>query len=136
MSIPLSGDPVAQPSPSPAEAVSSAGPGRPHLVVVTTRAGQPATPILTRFWHPRDRAWREHSFESLEHAIRMFVDENGWHLLQQQALHQPDARELIFEAHRADFSRPSTEQILRDIGMSPSRVADLLDSGPDPRPSA
>ena len=133
MSIPLSGDPVALPSPSPADSALAPA-GRPHLVVVTARAADAASPVqlVTRFWHPRDRAWREDSFESLEHAVRLFVDENGWQLLQQQALDAPHAHELIFQARRADFSRPSTEQILRDIGMSAERVADLLDPGADP----
>jgi hypothetical protein len=34
--------------------------------------------------------------------------------------------ELIFRAHRVDFTRPSREQILRDIGMTPDDVSDLL----------
>ena len=42
-------------------------------------------------------------------------------------LDAPLAVELIFKAHRVDFTRPSREQILRDIGMTPDDVSDLLD---------
>jgi hypothetical protein len=66
-------------------------------------------------------------FDSLDHALRLFVDESGWVLRQQQALDSPEAHELIFEARREDFSRPSTEQILQDVGLSPEEVAHLLD---------
>jgi hypothetical protein len=109
--------------------------GRPHLVVVRTRAidrvREPEAPgrtvLLTRFWHPRDRTWSTNYFESLEHALRLFVDESGWRLMQQQALDAPHRHELVFEARRADFTRPSTEDLLREIGMTPATVADLLD---------
>lgn len=107
-------------------------PGRVHWVVVVTRqtkAGDkvPAgTLLLTRFWHPRDHLWSENAFESLDHALRLFVDESGWVLRQQQALDGPNAHELIFEARREDFSRPSTEQILQEVGLSPEDVAHLL----------
>ena len=37
-------------------------------------------------------------------------------LRQQQALDGPHAFELIFEARREDFSRPSTEAMLQDVG--------------------
>jgi hypothetical protein len=106
--------------------------GRVHWVVVMTRSPQPedkAPPgiaLLTRFWHPRDRCWRENAFESLDHAIRLFVDETGWVLRQQQALDDPQAHELIFEARREDFSRPSTEQMLQEVGLTPQDVADLM----------
>ena len=66
-------------------------------------------------------------FESLDHALRLFVDESGWVLHQQQALDAPDAHELIFEARREDFSRPSTEQMLQEVGLSPEEVAKLLE---------
>jgi hypothetical protein len=107
-------------------------PARVHLVVVTTRALETTeapsagTVLRTRFWHPRDRRWSENDFESLEHALRLFVDESGWVLRQEQALDAPLAHELIFEAHRIDFTRPSREQILRDIGMTPEGVNRLL----------
>jgi hypothetical protein len=108
-------------------------PGRVHWVVVTTRhvegeggsAGAPS--IHTRFWHPRDHRWSENVFDSLDHALRLFVDESGWVLRQQQALDSRDAHELIFEARREDFSRPSTAEILEDVGLSREDVAELLD---------
>jgi hypothetical protein len=107
-------------------------PGRVHWVVVVTRQlqlgdkGPPGSTLLTRFWHPRDHCWSENAFESLDHAIRLFVDESGWVLRQQQALDAPLAHELLFEARREDFSRPSTEQMLQEVGLSPEDVADLL----------
>ena len=107
-------------------------PGRIHWVVVTTRPPEledkvaPGINLLTRFWHPRDRSWSENAFESLDHAIRLFVDESGWVLRQQQALDVPQAHELLFEARREDFSRPSTEQMLEEVGLTPEDVADLL----------
>jgi hypothetical protein len=122
------------PLPETAEqGVQLTAPSRVHLVVVTTRAlreedGAGAGLMLrTRFWHPRDRRWSENDFESLEHARRLFVDESGWALRQEQALDDPLAHELIFEARRVDFTRPSREQILRDIGMTPEGVNRMLD---------
>ena len=122
------------PLPGAAEqAVDAPAPSRAHLVVVITRAlreedGAAAGLVLrTRFWHPRDRRWSENDFESLEHARRLFVDESGWVLRQEQALDDPLANELIFEARRVDFTRPSREQILRDIGMTPETVNRMLD---------
>ena len=123
------GTPVVQAAP---ELLKSERSGRVHWVVVTTRAAGPKdkTPagavLLTRFWHPRDHCWSENAFESLDHALRLFVDESGWVLRQQQALDGPHAHELIFEARREDFSRPSTEQILQDVGLTPQDVAKLL----------
>jgi len=107
-------------------------PGRIHWVVVVTREVQPSdkvppgTLLLTRFWHPRDHRWSENAFESLDHALRLFVDESGWMLRQQQALDRPYAHELVFEARREDFSRPSTEQMLQEVGLTPQDVAHLL----------
>jgi hypothetical protein len=107
--------------------------GRVHWVVVMTRPASQADKIpagvvlLTRFWHPRDQCWSENAFESLDHAIRLFVDESGWVLRQQQSLDGPHAYELIFEARREDFSRPSTEQMLQDVGLTPQEVAKLLE---------
>jgi hypothetical protein len=101
-------------------------------VVVVTRAlskeddAPEGMVLVTRFWHPRDHRWSENSFESLDHALRLFVDESGWVLRQQQALEGPHAFELIFEARREDFSRPSTEQMLEEVGLSPQDVAKLL----------
>jgi hypothetical protein len=65
-------------------------------------------------------------FESLEHALHLFVDESGWVLRQQQRLDAPLAFELIFEARREDFSRPSTEAMLEDAGFTPEDAADLI----------
>jgi hypothetical protein len=107
-------------------------PGRAHWVVVVTRPVQPAdkappgSMLVTRFWHPRDHRWSENAFESLDHALRLFVDESGWALRQQQTLDGPQAHELIFEARREDFSRPSTEQMLQEVGLTPQDVAHLL----------
>jgi hypothetical protein len=120
-----------QPAEQPASAVP-ARPGRVHLVVVVTRAVTPAdrTPpgvvLVSRFWHPSLHRWSENAFESLEHAMHLFVDESGWVLRQQQALEAPHAYELIFEARREDFSRPSTEAMLQDVGLTPEDVADLM----------
>ena len=106
--------------------------GRVHWVVVITRSPRPedqappGTALFTRWWHPRDRCWSENAFESLDHAIRLFVDESGWVLRQQQALDSPQAHELLFEARREDFSRPSTEQMLHEVGLTPEDVADLM----------
>ena len=114
--------------------------GRPNLVVVRTRAAASSGPegsvLVTRFWHPRDRRWSENHFESLEHALRLFVDESGWALRQQQDLQAAHAYELIFEARREDFAGPSTDELLEEVGFSPADVATLMDrvdrhSGPD-----
>jgi hypothetical protein len=120
-----------QPATEPATD-QSLRPGRVHLVVVVTRAVTPAdtTPpsavLVSRFWHPSLHRWSENSFESLEHAIHLFVDESGWVLLQQQPLDALHAYELVFEARREDFSRPSTEAMLHDVGLTPEEVADLM----------
>ena len=129
--------PFAAAAPAPAvqtapELPGADRPGRIHWVVVVTRAVQPSdkvppgTILLTRFWHPRDHRWSENGFESLDHALRLFVDESGWMLRQQQALDRPYAHELVFEARREDFSRPSTEQMLQEVGLTPQDVAHLL----------
>jgi hypothetical protein len=106
---------------------------RLHLVVVTTRAlgateaASTGATLRTRFWHPRDRRWSENDFESLEHARRLFVDESGWVLRQEQELDAPLAHEWIFEAHRIDFTRPNQEAILEEMGMTPEGVDRLLE---------
>jgi hypothetical protein len=121
--------PVLEPAP---RLLESERPGRVHWVVVRTRPPTESdkvtagTVLVTCFWHPRDHRWTENAFESLDHALRLFVDESGWVLRQQQALDGPHAYELIFEARREDFSRPSTEQMLEDVGLSPQEVAKLL----------
>jgi hypothetical protein len=122
-----SGQPEVLPAPE-----ETSRPGPPHLVVVMTRAitGEDKAPqgavLVTRFWHPRDRCWSENYFESIDHALRLFVDESGWTLLQRQGLAGPHEHELIFEARRTDFSGPSTEEILHQVGLTPQNVADLL----------
>jgi hypothetical protein len=121
--------PLVEAAPDPLRSERS---GRVHWVVVVTRPasdGESApggAVLLTRFWHPRDHCWSENAFESLDHALRLFVDESGWVLRQQQPLDGPHAHELIFEARREDFSRPSTEQILEEVGLTPQDVAKLL----------
>lgn len=123
--------PVPLPASAPAPEVLDA-PKRKHLVVVTTRAlAKGESPIVgalirTRFWHPRDHRWNENDFESLEHAKRLFIEESGWVLRQEQSLAAPHAFELIFEAHRVDFTRPSQEDILREVGLTPESVNRLL----------
>jgi uncharacterized protein YceK len=108
-------------------------PGRVHWVVVMTHRvdgaeGVEAGPTIhTRFWHPRDHRWSENVFESLDHALRLFVDESGWVLRQHQVLDLPDTHELIFEARREDFSRPSTAEMLEEVGLTREDVAKLLD---------
>jgi hypothetical protein len=100
--------------------------------VVVTRAVTaadrlPATAVLvSRFWHPRDRRWSENHFESLDHALRLFVDESGWVLRQQQPLAGPHAWELIFEARRADFANLTTTELLEVVGLSKERVERLI----------
>jgi len=130
--------PMLEPAP---RLLESDRPGRAHWVVVRTRPPTEGdsvplgTLLVTRFWHPRDRCWSENAFESLDHALRLFVDESGWVLRQQQALDGPNIYELIFEARREDFSRPSTEQMLEEVGLSPQEVAKLLNRiDQDPAP--
>lgn len=125
---------LAVPVPLPAaEAEAPGRPGRPHLVVVRTRAVTPednapeGATVHTRFWHPSDHRWSDNVFDGIEHALRLFIDESGWTLRQQQRLDGPLAAELIFEARREDFSRPSTEEILEDVGLSPRDVARLIE---------
>jgi len=109
-----------------------ARPGRPHLVVVVTRPvangeGLPAGSVLvTRFWHPRDHRWSENHFESLEHALRLFVDESSWVLRQQQELDRTHAWELIFEARREDFANLTTTELLEVVGLSKERVEQVV----------
>jgi hypothetical protein len=129
---PLDPEPLAPAVETAPDPLKSERSGRVHWVVVMTRPPREdekvpgGATLLTRFWHPRDRCWSENAFESLDHALRLFVDESGWVLRQQQALDQPHAHELIFEARREDFSRPSTEQMLQDVGLTPQDVAKLL----------
>jgi hypothetical protein len=114
-----------------AEPLHPERPGRVHWVVVMTRRVEAQTSagsatLQTRFWHPRDHRWSENVFDSLDHALRLFVDESGWVLRQQQTLDHPDTHELLFEARREDFSRPSTAEMLEDVGLTREDVAKLL----------
>jgi hypothetical protein len=124
---------VAELQPSTQPAADTPGrSGRVHLVVVSTRAATPADAappgavLISRFWHPSLHRWSETPFESLEHALHLFVDESGWVLRQQQVLQGDHAYELIFEARRENFSRPSREAMLEDVGLTPEDVADLV----------
>src|SRR5215210_2688010 len=129
---PLDPEPLAPAVETAPDPLTSERSGRVHWVVVTTRPPHNGEKLpggailLTRFWHPRDRCWSENAFESLDHALRLFVDESGWVLRQHQALDVNHAHELLFEARREDFSRPSTEQMLQEVGLTPGDVADLL----------
>ena len=129
------GEPVGKevPLPAVAEQLDESLPSRrTHLVAVVTRAlveedgANPGDTIRERYWNPHDRRWLEADFDSLESLRRRHIEEVGWELLQEQSLDAPLAVELIFRAHRVDFTRPSREQILRDIGLTPDDVSDLL----------
>jgi hypothetical protein len=129
-------DPLETPVPLPAVAeqpAESLPPRRAHLVTVVTRAlaegeATPGAALRERFWNPHERRWSESDYASLEALRRRHVEESGWELLQEQQLDAPLAVELIFKAHRIDFTRPSREQILRDIGMTPEDVHHLLEN--------
>jgi hypothetical protein len=130
------GDPLGKeevPLPAVAEQPMESLPSRrTHLVTVVTRGlaekdgAEPEATLRERYWNPHDRRWSEADFDSLESLRRRHVEEQGWELLQEQKLDAPLAVELIFRAHRVDFTRPSREQVLRDIGMTPDDVSDLL----------
>jgi hypothetical protein len=129
------GESLGEEVPLPAVAeqpTESLPPRRTHLVTVVTRAlvdgdgGEPGATLRERYWNPHDRRWCETDFDSLEALRRRHIEEQGWELLQEQSLQAPLAVELIFKAHRVDFTRPSREQILRDIGLTPDDVSDLL----------
>jgi hypothetical protein len=129
------GEPLGKEEPLPAVAeqpTESLPSRRTHLVTVVTRAlaeadgAEPGATLRERYWNPHDRRWSEDDFDSLEALRRRHIEEQRWELLQEQKLDAPLAVELIFRAHRVDFTRPSREQILRDIGMTPDDVSDLL----------
>ncbi len=130
------GEPLQEPVPLPAvveQPIEAIPPKRAHLVVVVTHAltpddavGSGAT-IRARHWHPYEHRWEEADFASLDALRRRHLEESGWELLQEQHLDADLAVEMVFKAHRIDFTRPSREQILRDIGMTPDDVSELLD---------
>lgn len=130
------GAPLEPVVPQPAVAEQPVEPAprrRSHLVAMVTRAldeaetGGSGAALRARFWNPHERRWNEADYDSLERLRRRHVDEEGWELLQEQRLDAPLAVELIFRAHRIDFTRPSREQILRDIGMTPGDVDQMLE---------
>ena len=121
---------AAEPAEQPLEMLPAR---RTHLVAVVTRAlsdadnAEPGATVRARYWHPHERRWREEDYESLDTLRQRHIGESGWILLQEQQLDAPLAVELIFKAHRVDFVRPSREQILRDIGMTPDDVNQMLE---------
>jgi hypothetical protein len=124
----------AVPQPAVAEQPAEALPRRrSHLVVVVTHAldpseaGDSGAVLRARYWNPHEHRWSENDYDMLESLRRRHVEEEGWELLQEQQLDAPLAAELIFKAYRVDFTRPSREQILRDIGMTPDDVSQLLE---------
>jgi hypothetical protein len=130
------GDPLKKEVPLPAVAEQpseSLPPRRSHLVTVVTRSlieadqAEPGATLRERYWNPHDQRWSETDFDSLQSLRSRHIEEGGWELLQEQQLDAPLAVELIFKAHRVDFTRPSREQILRDIGMTPDDVSHLLE---------
>ena len=129
--VPL--EPVA-PRPAVAEQPAETLPRRrSHLVVVVTRAldaseaGDSGAVLRARYWNPHERRWSEHDYDTVESLRRRHIEEEGWELLQEQRVDAPLAVELIFKAYRVDFTRPSREQVLRDIGMTPDDVSQLLE---------
>lgn len=131
--VPLPAQAEQVPLPAVAEQpAESLPPKRTHLVAVVTRAlaegeaAETGAALRERYWNPHEQRWNETDFDSLESLRRRHVEEEGWELFQEQKLDAPLAVELIFQAHRVDFTRPSREQILRDIGMTPDDVSDLL----------
>ena len=102
-----------------------------HLVVVRTRPGPgraraAAGEIVATYWQPRRQAWREQTFESLEHALHLYLEENGWELRQQQPLDRPGVDELIFAASAEQLDPPTTrELLLEEVGLSPEDAEGL-----------
>ena len=123
--------PVPLPVPDPRASAAMPPSGLPiHLVVVRTRPGDPASAgeLVTRYWHPGRRAWQEHTFESLEHAMHLFVEENGWELRQQQPLDRARAEELIFAARPEDLDQPSARELLQEeVGLTAEDAEAMLE---------
>jgi hypothetical protein len=119
--------PVPLPVPDPQASAETPRSGhRIHLVVVRIRPGDPSSAgeIVTRYWHPARRAWQEQTFESREHALRLFVEEYGWELRQQQLLGRPRREELIFAARMEGPS--ARELLLEEVGLSPEDTEAML----------
>src|SRR4051812_50214798 len=103
-----------------------------HLIVVRTRAADltSAGELVTRYWHPGRRAWQEQTFESPEHAMHLFVEENGWELRQQQPLDRPGCEELIFAAGGGGPGQPRARGVLLGGGgVPPQNAQGLLGRG-------
>jgi hypothetical protein len=108
-----------------------------HLVVVSTDAlppspaagnGSAEVTLSTRYWHPRERQWIEQAFASLDSALNLFTELNGWRLRQRQALDRPERHELVFEAPRAAFAQASPAEVLEEeVGLSPQAAAELVE---------
>jgi hypothetical protein len=130
----FSESPVPLPVPDPLDSSAAEPPaGDTHLVVVRTRLSTDSTAaspgeIVTRYWHPRRRAWQEQTFESLEHAMHLFVEENGWVLRQQQLLDRAGAEELIFAVRLGELDQPSARDLLlEEVGLTPEDAEAMLD---------
>jgi hypothetical protein len=122
--------PVPLPVPDPAQSPAGSGSTEDvHLVVVRTRlSATPAEEIVARYWHPRRRAWQEQTFESLEHAMHLFIEENGWVLRQQQLLDKAGTEELIFAVRLEELDQPSARDLLlEEVGLTPEDAEALLD---------
>ena len=123
--------PARQPQPL-SQAKVPAGGRRVHLVVVTSRPAEKPMPdgtpmLIMRYWHPQESRWIEQSFESVEHAVRLFVDENGWVLRQQQVLESAAHHELIFQTQIERLSQPSVVEVLEaEVGLTHKDVEDML----------
>ena len=50
--------------------------------------------------------------------------------VKKQVLAGEHEHELIFRARKEDFHGPSTEEILKDVGLTPADVKELLDGEP------
>jgi hypothetical protein len=127
--LPESTVPLPVPDPQPSAVTPESG-RRFHLVVVRTRPADPSSAgeIVARHWHPGRRAWQEQTFESPEHAMHLFVEENGWELRQQQPLDRPGCEELIFAAGVEDLDQPSArELLLEEVGLTPEDAEAMLE---------
>lgn len=120
---------------TPEPLASPVAPPSPHdvrLVVVTTRPADDVAPggtpmLIARYWHPREARWIELPFESAEHAVRLFVDENGWVLRQQQILDTPAHHEMIFETKVERLHLPDATEVLEtEVGLAPEDVEEIL----------
>ena len=119
------------PSPKPLAAPVASEPHQVRLVVVTTRPADVAVPeakptLIARYWQPREARWVDVTVESVEHAIRLFADESGWVLRQQQMLDSPERHELIFEAKVKPLKRPSAVDVLEEVGLTREDAEDLV----------